>query len=75
MSDTEDTEELKTNSISSKKRNIIIDNNIIDEEEQLKIGTIELIGDLFINICEENKTKNVIKIFLSNTSQIKIFLL
>ena len=57
MSDTEDTEELKTNSISSKKRNIIIDNNIIDEEEQLKIGTIELIGDLFINICEENKTK------------------
>ena len=36
MSDTEDTEELKTNSISSKKRNIIIDNNIIDEEEQLK---------------------------------------
>ena len=56
MSDTEDTEELiKNNSISSKKNNII--ENISEKEEQLKIGTIELISDLFDNICEENKTK------------------
>ena len=57
MSDTEDTEELiKTNSISSNKKNIIIE-NITEQEEQLKISTIELISDLFVNICEENKAK------------------
>ena len=57
MSDTEDTEEfIKTNSISSAKKNIIIE-NITVKEEQLKISTIELISDLFVNICEENKPK------------------
>ena len=57
MSDTEDTEEfIKTNSISSNKKNIIFD-NITEQEEQLKISTIELISDLFVNICEENKAK------------------
>ena len=57
MSDTEDTEEfIKTNSISSNKKNIIIE-NITEQEEQLKISTIELISDLFVNICEENKAK------------------
>ena len=57
MSDTEDTEELiKTNSISSKKKNIIIEDTIY-KEELLKIGTIELISDLLVKICEENKTK------------------
>ena len=63
MSDTEDTEEIKTNSISSKKKNIIIENNT-EEEEQLKIGSIELIADLFVNICEENKAKNATKIYI-----------
>ena len=66
MSDTEDTEEIKTNSISSKKKNIIIENNT-EEEEQLKIGSIELIADLFVNICEENKAKKCNKnIYLKN---------
>ena len=63
MSETEDTEELiKTNSISSKK-NIIIE-NISGKEEQLKMGTIELISDLFVTICEENKEKKYNRNFL-----------
>ena len=57
MSDTEDTEEfLKTNSISSIKKQIIIGNNN-ENDELTKISTIELISDLFVNICKENKSK------------------
>lgn len=57
MSDTEDTEELiKTNSISSQKKQIIAE-MCNDKEELMKISTIEIISDLFMNICEENKTK------------------
>ena len=66
MSDTEDTEELiKTNSISSYKKNIKVE-NITEKEEQIKISTIELISDLFINICEENKAKKCNKNVLLN---------
>ena len=57
MSDTEDTEELiKTNSISSPKKQDITEISN-DKDELMKISTIEIISDLFMNICEENKTK------------------
>ena len=64
MSDTEDTEEfIKINSISSKKKNVITE--ISEEKDELmKISTIELIADLFVNICEENKTKKSNRNFL-----------
>ena len=53
----EDTEELiKTNSISSKKKESIAE-ICNDKDELMKISTIEIISDLFMNICEENKTK------------------
>ena len=56
MSDTEDTEVIKTNSISSKKK--FAKAEVFSQEEEItKLGTIEIISDLFINICEENKTK------------------
>ena len=56
MSDTEDTEVIKTNSISSKKKYAKAE--VFSQEEEItKLGTIEIISDLFINICEENKTK------------------
>ena len=56
MSDTEDTEVIKTNSISSKKK--YAKTEVFSQEEEItKLGTIEIISDLFINICEENKTK------------------
>ena len=63
MSDTEDTEEfIKINSISSKKKNAICE--VSEEKDELmKISTIELIADLFVNICEENKTKKSNKNF------------
>ena len=57
MSDTEDTEELiKSNSISSPKKHAITE-IINDKDELMKISTIEIISDLFMNICEENKSK------------------
>ena len=57
MSDTEDTEEfVQTSKISSEKKNIIYE-SFTTKEELTTINTIELISDLFINICEENKTK------------------
>ena len=57
MSDTEDTEELiKSNSISSPKKPAITE-IINDKDELMKISTIEIISDLFMNICEENKSK------------------
>ena len=57
MSDTEDTEELiKSNSISSPKKHAITE--IINvKDELMKISTMEIISDLFMNICEENKSK------------------
>ena len=65
MSDTEDTEEL----IPTKK--IISTNNqnfskiIISQREKLtKITTIEIISDLLVNICEENKIKKCNKNYL-----------
>ena len=57
MSDTEDTEELiKSNSISSPKKHAI-EEIFNDKDELMKISTIEIISDLFMNICEENKSK------------------
>ena len=64
MSDTEDTEEfIKTNLISSKKKNIKTE--VYDQKDEfMKISSIELIADLLVNICEENKTKKANKNFL-----------
>jgi hypothetical protein len=61
MSDTEDTEEFIIN--VPKKKQVVerIDNT---QEEQMIISTIEIISDLFINICEENKIKKSNKNFL-----------
>ena len=57
MSDTEDTEDfIKINSISSKKKYAKTE-EFNKEEELAKLSTIEIISDLFINICEENKAK------------------
>ena len=57
MSDTEDTEELiKSNSISSPKKHAITE-IINDKDELMKISNMEIISDLFMNICEENKSK------------------
>jgi hypothetical protein len=61
MSDTEDTEEFIVN-VSKKKQ--LIEGNDNTQEEQMIISTIEIISDLFINICEENKIKKKNKNFL-----------
>ena len=64
MSDTEDTEEfIKINSISSKKK-YALEEVFNQEEELMKLSTIELISDLFNNICEENKTKKTTRNYL-----------
>ena len=64
MSDTEDTEEfIKTNSISSIKKQIIVETNH-ENDELTKIRNIELMSDLFVNICEENKSKKCNKNYL-----------
>ena len=64
MSETEDTEEfLINNKIPSNKKQIINENLIIKEDEII-IGTIDIISELFINICEENKSKKTNKNFL-----------
>ena len=64
MSDTEDTEEfIQTKKISSTK-NLIISEVLIQKEELQKISTIEIISDLLVNICEENKTKKNTKNYL-----------
>ena len=63
MSDTEDTEEfLKTNSIFKKKCVVIED--LTKEDEIIINSIIDIISDLFINICEENKTKKTTNNFL-----------
>ena len=63
MSDTEDTEEFfKTNSIFKKKCVIIED--LTKEDEIIINSIIDIISDLFINICEENKTKKTTNNFL-----------
>lgn len=61
MSDTEDTEEFIIN-VSKKKQ--LIERTDNTQEEQMIISTIEIISDLFINICEENKIKKSNKNFL-----------
>ena len=64
MSDTEDTERMKsTNSIYSNEKMNYIDNNIEKEELNI-ISTIEIIADLLVNICEDNKTKKIKNSFL-----------
>jgi hypothetical protein len=57
MSDTEDNEELVENkSISSIKQNII--NELINTSEESNMASIiEIISDLLVKICEENKPK------------------
>ena len=72
MSDTDDTEGYRiNNSISSDKKKILSELNIKNNDEMIKKDAIELISDLFNNICEENKKKNeknnrLIKYFISN---------
>ena len=61
MSDTEDTEEFIIN-VSKKKQLIERTDNI--QEEKMIISTIEIISDLLINICEENKSKKINKNYL-----------
>jgi hypothetical protein len=61
MSDTEDTEEFIINVPKKKQLVERIDNT---QEEQMIISTIEIISDLFINICEENKIKKSNKNFI-----------
>lgn len=61
MSDTEDTEEFISN-VSKKKQFVEEPDN--NKEEQMIISTIEIISDLFINICEENKIKKNNKNYL-----------
>jgi hypothetical protein len=57
MSDTEETEYLSLNSsISSSKKSNKIINDL--KEENIPFRTIEIISDLFNNICEENKDKS-----------------
>ena len=64
MSDTEDTEEFITHkSISSKKKQIILE-TFTPKEELMIISTIELISDLLVKICEENKIKKFNKNYL-----------
>ena len=56
MSETDDTEEIGVNYISTKKE--ISSINIIQNEEEItKVNIIGLISDLLNNICEENKAK------------------
>ena len=67
MTDTEDTEEMKAknSTYSNEKKNYIDSNN---EKEGLNIiRTIEIIADLLVNICEENKTKKSKNSFLLKT--------
>ena len=72
MSDTDDTEGYRiNNSISSDKKKLLSELNIKNNDEMIKKDAIELISDLFNNICEENKKKNeknnrLIKYFISN---------
>jgi hypothetical protein len=63
MSDTEDTEEVITNKSKSLNKRLIILESKSQKEEEMIASTIELISDLLVRICEENKIKNVIKIF------------
>ena len=71
MSDTEDTEEFTIN-VSKKKQ--LIERTDNTQEEQMIISTIEIISDLFINICEENKIKKSNKNFLIKSFTNKLFL-
>ena len=63
MSDTEDTEVIKTNSIFSKKTYAKTE-DFSQEEELTKLRTIEIISDSFINIYKENKAKKMQKNYL-----------
>ena len=64
MSDTEDTEEIIINkSISFNKGHIIVESFSQKEEERIT-STIEIISDLLVKICEENKIKKCNKNFL-----------
>ena len=64
MSDTEDTEEIIINkSISFNKGHIIIE-SFSQKEEEIITSTIEIISDLLVKICEENKIKKCNKNFL-----------
>ena len=64
MSDTEDTEEIIINkSISFNKGHIIVE-SFSQKEEEIITSTIEIISDLLVKICEENKIKKCNKNFL-----------
>ena len=64
MSDTEDTEEVITNKSKSLNKKHIILESISQKEEEMIASTIELISDLLVKICEENKIKKCNKNFL-----------
>lgn len=72
MSETDDTEGCGVNnSISSDKKIILSEINMKNNDEMIKKDIIEIISDLFNNICEENKIKKkknnpLIKSFISN---------
>ena len=72
MSETDDTEGCGVNnSICSYKKIILSEINMKNNDEMIKIDTIEIISDLFNNICQENKIKKkknnpLIKSFISN---------
>ena len=58
MSDTEETEYLSKNSSRSNLKNIGKASIISKTEEYVPMKMIEIISDLLINICEENKVKS-----------------
>ena len=64
MSDTEDTEEVITNKSKSLNKRLIILESKSQKEEEMIASTIELISDLLVRICEENKIKKCNKNFL-----------
>ena len=72
MSETDDTEGCGVNnSICSDKKIILSEINMKNNDEMIKKDIIEIISDLFNNICQENEIKKkknnqLIKSFISN---------
>jgi hypothetical protein len=72
MSETDDSEGCGVNnSICSDKKIILSEINMKNNDEMIKKDIIEIISDLFNNICQENKIKKkknnpLIKSFISN---------
>lgn len=56
MSETTDTDQIAENSLNSGKR-LLTEENKNNDKENLEIKTIEIISDIFNNICEEGNLK------------------